>query len=375
MHKTRYSLTIILLLACALLWVAGCRDTGLDPIFYTLENEEPIVDRGLSNEITVSQVVTAGTDYYAAAGKVYTRAAAGGDWTAVASPADSLCATLAYLTADDALYAGFTDRSDGSGLGLWKLELSGGDWTQLSDFSTSAEVTMLKVAGPQLFVSTLESQVGKLYYYDLAGSFQGGSALPFSDDHVFVRDIAYDTADYWLTAGPYLCTSADPGAGFAFAAGLDAISLPDDHGDPRTVSELRGLHYAAGGAGNLPAGLYVSVYEYNKYKGKSYGLIAHYNLSDTWKFSGEVSTTFTEFLAADTDRLWVGALGQGYYDLTSTDVATLFTNFERYDDNTNADLYNGAILRFAKNGTTIFACSSLAGLWATGNLGESWSRE
>ena len=101
----------------------------------------------------------------------------------------------------------------------------------------------------------------------------------------------------------------------------------------------------------------------------------HYD--GAWTASAAVSTTFTEFISADTDRLWVGTLGGGYYDLQGATAAELFADIadRREPENTISDLYNGAVMRFAKNGTTIFACTSLAGLWVTQNLGDSWSRE
>jgi hypothetical protein len=359
MTKSRIILSILLLFSCLLL-IAGCRDADLDPIFYTLENEEPIVDRGLDNEISVTQVVTdtVNSDYYAAAGKIYTRGTGGGDWAAVSIPAGSMCTVLAYAGGD--LFAGLSDRSDGSGMGLWRKTLPAGAWTQDGDISSTAEVTMLKVAG-QLFVSTLESQVGKLYY-DNGGTFTA-IPLPFSDPQVFVRDIAYDgSSEYWLAAGSNLLNSTNLGVGFS-----DAII-----GKPTGV-EFRGVHYAStGGAGNLPLGFYVSVYDVSGADGR----IHHYN--GAWTASADVSTTFTEFLEADNDRLWVGTLGGGYYDLQGDNLTDLFASIadKREPDNTISELYNGAVTRFASGtGTTIFACTSLAGLWVTQNLGDSWSRE
>jgi len=364
MSYKKYTLMLLLLLGCVLIVLSGCRDADLDPIYYTLENEEEIVDRGLDNEISVTHVVTGGSDYYAAAGVIHKRPVAGGDWTKIATPADSLCTALAVHNGE--LYAGFVNRSNGAGLGLWKTAFPAISWTQLSDFATSAEVVMLKEANSLLFVSTLESLKGKLYTYSLAGVYQGASTLPdaagepFSYDQVFVRDVAYDGSDYWLVAATYLLTG-----------GAGSFTVAATAGQPSGV-EFWGLHYAAGGAGNLPAGLYVSTYDASE----SDGRIAHYDV--TWTSSAAVSTTFTEFLAAANDRLWVGTQDSGYYDLTSsTDVATLFADIadQRQPDNTIADLYNGSVLRFAQDGGTIFACTSLAGLWTTNNLGADWDRE
>jgi hypothetical protein len=366
MHRKQITLAILLLFCAALLLLAGCKDTELGPIFYTLENEEPIIDLGLANEITVSHVVTAGGSYYAAAAKIYVRSTGGGDWSELAIPDGSMCTTLAYNSGETALYAGFVNRSNGSGMGLWKKTLPAGAWTQLADFSTGAEVTTLKVADNQLFVATLESRLGKLYSYSSVGAFQGLSDLPdavgepFSYEQVFVRDIAYDGAFYWLAAGSNLFSSAAAGGPFT-VAGV---------GEPSGV-EFRGVHYSDGVGAKPPSGLYVSVYDVSEADGRIY----HYD--GAWTGSGTVSTAFSEFLSADTNRLWVGTLDGGYYDLQGTTAAELFASIadRREPENTISDLYNGAVLRFTLDGTTIFACTSLAGLWRTGNLGVDWSRE
>ena len=102
----------------ALLALAACNDS-LDPIFYTIEKEEPLADAGLPNDIAVFKVVEAGSYYVAAAGKLYYRPTDfSADWDQLSLGGTPGGATCIALDSDGAtLYAGF--RSSSGGLGVW----------------------------------------------------------------------------------------------------------------------------------------------------------------------------------------------------------------------------------------------------------------
>jgi len=135
----------------------SCNDS-LDPIFYTLEQERPIVDDSLDNEITVHNVVTGGGYYFAAAPRIFYRTTSGTTWETANMPQSGvMCEAMEIFGTN--LYAGFYKRNDGSSAGLFtaapSTNLSWGSRITDDAFSDGElQIIMIKEANSFLLVST-----------------------------------------------------------------------------------------------------------------------------------------------------------------------------------------------------------------------------
>ncbi len=336
--------------ALAILSVA-CTDPQLMPIFYTLEQETPLVDTGLSNELMVHRVVTDGTNYYAAAGQVFYRAVGSTDWHKAAPPVSgALCNNLAYFAPN--LYGGFFNP-DGTSLGLryatnpasfnWAAEPTGG---ALVD---NEQIIMLKVAGPYLFVTTLDANGYTLHYTD-AGTFATTNLTSLSE---MIDDIAYDGTDYWVIAGPELYS----------AASLLALTLQNPSpSEPKTTKPFGGVFYSSANTTT-----YLS--------SKDGNLFSHPN-GGAWSAAQAISgsPSFTEFAELTGGDIVVGSEGKGYYLLQGGSISSA----ERKPDYNIADLYNAVVLSFLVDvPNKLFAGTARNGLWRSNDGGATgtWGRE
>jgi hypothetical protein len=343
--------------------LAACNDS-LDPIFYTLEQEEQLEDAGLPNEITVLEVIRLNDFYVAAAGAVYYRAAAAGttDWRSIAPPQGGAFAnTLAAHGGN--LYAGF--HSSGAGpLGLWTANgaaLPGITWTQIGipDVLRNAEITMIRAVNGVLFVSTRESTGFKLY------NFADTTSPLVTDPENMISDVTHDGTQYWAIAGNkiYHGGSALPPATFA------------ELGTPPAAGKFGGILFTGAPLNTL----YVS----SGLADNTGRVFASTDSGVTWNAPQERITddgdevAFTRMIAvtSGTTDLLVGTHEKGYYTFTSGDL----DDSRRSPDFNIADLFDGAVLGFfldtAATPDQLFAFTAGTGLWRSADYGETWDRE
>ena len=160
---------IPLLLTSAIVAVlaAACTPGG-GSIYFTLENEVKVSDASLPNDITVFDVAKTGTDYYAAAGKIWKAPVAAANFQVgdvVAPPhAGDLCTALAFFGGE--LYGGFVNPS--GNVGLYATTAMAFTTTPVADLDIAgAQIVLLKVqndGADQLVVVTARPSGGGFEY-------------------------------------------------------------------------------------------------------------------------------------------------------------------------------------------------------------------
>jgi len=319
-----------------------------NPIFYTLEQERPIVDDSLDNEITVHNVVKGGIWYFAAAPKIFYRNTPDGStWETANMPQSGvMCEAMDIFGGN--LYAGFFSI-DGQTFRLYSAPPGSIlIWSPVGYGPGSAindeQIVMLKdVDGTNLLIGTKNGDT-----YSLHGT--GATYLTSLDG--IITDALYDSDNtlFWVVAGSEIyqaATLAGLGTPLATAPSLSS-----------GVS-FGGIHYSA-----------ALVHDY--YLSTTDGKIWYSNdAGGTWTSSASVSdVSFTRFIEAG-GNLLVGTRSHGYYKLTGGDV----TQMERRPDYNISDLRNGGVLNFALLDGKLFACTAGAGLWRSIDSGGEWHRE
>ncbi len=348
--------------AVLMLFLGACTDKDLDPIFYTLEEERSLIDdRGLEDNITVHEVVKAGSRYFAAANTLYSRTVSG-DWRPVSTPVSgALCNTLGVYGVN--LYAGFYNI-DGDGLGLYRTDPGTISWQQLADpYVKNVQIGMIKAIGTNLYVSTAVSG-GSPYNYCLYASADGTSFNPITFETASSIDVPITdieeypgTPEYWVIAADRLYADTD--------GTLSDLALQG--GDPATsgFKAFGGLLYSA-----VPGYLYLSSMDGKlwRYDG-SWGTPTEKEVDgDPVPFTRFVELAFTGY----TDLL-VGSVEKGYYELLDGSIAS---PIRQPAYNIDALYKEAAILGFLAdptlNPTTLFACTAGAGLWRADYVAGEW---
>ncbi|MBA7549039.1 hypothetical protein ES705_41510 [subsurface metagenome] len=328
----------------------SCNDS-LDPIFYTLEHERPIADDSLDNEITVHNVVKGGTWYFAAAPTIYYRATGSTDWKAANMPQFGsgvvMCGTMEISNGGD-LFAGFFSV-DGETFGLYRAAVASFpnlSWTRVSYgalASTSEQIVMVKNVNSVLLVGTKNGETYLLHDFDEATTV----TTHLSSLDGMPTDALWDTTNYWVVAGSkvYQATTL---------AGL---------GTPLTTAPSLSTGASFGGICAAFSRHYLSNTDGKIWYSDDIGL--------TWTSSADKSEVFTKFIEVG-GNLLVGTRYHGYYKIAGGSV----DDMERQPHYSISDLYNGAVLNFALDGTTkLFTCTAGAGLWRSDDSGENWNRE
>lgn len=351
------SLVHLFLVLILILSMAACTDKSLNPIFYTLETERSLVeDRGLEDEMTIHEIVKVGTRYFAAGNTLYTRTETG-NWTSVSPPlSGALCNTVEIFGGD--LYAGFF-TTGGTGLGVYYADDPDNiSWQQVPDVNVqNIQINFVKQAGPTLAELFFVSRAGGSSDYSLWYS-SDPLTVPFAEStsadfppsgSIPITDVAYDGADYWVTAGPWL---------YSGAVG--------------TLTEVAG---GPTNPGSKPFGglLYTTVL-YVSTKG-----------GELWSFDGVTwsglesiavdgtEVRFTQFVDVGVGGdIFVGTEGSGYFRLIGGDQ----TDYERRPEYNISALYNGAINCFFLDTSVtpdaLFAGTMNAGLWRADYIGGEW---
>jgi hypothetical protein len=365
MNKLWYGLSLSVGLALVTL---GCVNKEQLPIFYTLETEEPVEEnRGLPGDLSAFKMVNTGTRYFLAAGTLFTRLPGSGTtWSAIDPPVSgALCNTIELY--DDGggslLYAGWFDKDSGDGLGLYTLDPAAGSWSagswtaQTNGGATGGgvQIGLLKdVGASSLLVATSTAPNSHtLHYYDVADFDGPGDAPLVASSSASFADADYDGSNYWVVTGRQIYTGT-PGAMAA------PPSTPSTAGDPSAafggvlavdlthvyVSSQGGTLYFSGDAGTS------------------------WSNSDTSPIQVDSKDVpFTRFVNVDSviaGQIYAGTGGYGYYVIPSSG-AIASGGLSRKPPSNISGLYNGAINSFlldtGSTPTSLFVCTSGAGLW------------
>ncbi len=349
------------LLLLALAALSAC-NAALDPIFFTIEREQPIGDAGLPNEVNVYGVVVANGRYVTTAGPLYSRPTDyTQDWTSfppVTSPAGQLngAVCLALAEAGGTLYGGFRTAAGAAGLGVWTTPAGSFDpatstWAKNSTLG-NVLVTLIRVANGNVFVATQDGTTYRL--------FAPGSATELLSFDSPINDVTFfapaGASPYFAVTGKKLWSST--GAATAFT--LVTTNLP-----PAPASSYGGIFTSAANT------MYLSL---------DNGFVASTTNGTAWSTSPQIKTEdtkklvgFARFAGLGADVL-VGTRMSGYYQIPGGDVAE-FSAADRKPNFNISDLFNGAVHDLFYDGTRLFALTSGAGLWSSTDGGATWSRE
>ena len=220
-----------LLVAIIIGGFTSCNDT-LDPIFFTLEQERPIVDDSLDNKITVHNVVKGGSYYFAAAPKIFYRATGSTTWETANMPQSGvMCQAMEVFSGDSKLYAGFFSL-DGETFRLYSAaSFPNLIWSAAVNYGASAindeQIVMLKDVNGTLLIGTKN---GSTY------SLHGLAATYLTSLTGMPTDALWDATNYWVIAGSEVYKGALGSLGLLAPASPPSLSAGASFG---------GIHYSA----------------------------------------------------------------------------------------------------------------------------------
>lgn len=376
-------------------------------IYYSLEVEKDLEgDKGLDDSLKVWELVRAGSSYYIAAGKVYSRAVDGGTWAEIAPPAEGMLSTdVEYF--NGSVYALFRS-GDGETSQIYRYQSGTAAWQQINSISgTEGErVTGLMVIGAGMYVTVLRDDLSAGYspyslYYTADGSSYTLVDLPGDNDYSvrIIFDGDFDGTNYWVVSGDSLFFGTAPGVFDTEVSIGDADGNQD--GNPVLPSSIGGIFYNSeldtlflsskdgyvltksdpGSAGADPgSGWYSSV---QKFAG-----------SDPEVFYDFTKVPHTDYGSSGEVTVIVGS-DNGYYEIgfaettdttpirvSSPDGTTVTTTINYL----NTKLADNSIRSFAYDpgdsvgaDDVVFACTTSSGLWRNtyteGASQRVWSRE
>lgn len=356
------------LLACiVILVIFSCSDYQ-QAIFYTIENETPITDNPLPNDITIFTIVKTSNAYYISSGSMWKKSTEDSEaqWQELENVTDSLdlCNDLVFFNGN--LYGAFFSASENT-YGFYMTATASTDlsWESANDTRVKdKQIVFLKqLDGTHLFVGTAEqSQVNpNLIAYSLYSSTDGIDFTNIVLDSIPnpVLDIEFDGASYWVITNNTVYSGTD----------LSSLEVKQPTSVQAGAPGYRGVLFSS-----VFSALYIST---------SSGLIHQYS-SGNWTVSPttEVSSKAIPFtkMSEIPNGLIVGTAGYGYFEIVGGDINSI----QRFAGITKTDLYHGIILEFlvvtADSTTSVYACTSGNGLWLgkyTDNIDAApeWNRE
>ncbi|MBT3275502.1 MAG: hypothetical protein HN368_20265 [Spirochaetales bacterium] len=368
---------LILLLLPFLLF--SCNRSGIG-IFYSIREEQPLVDNTLDNTLSLSSIVKAGGDYIITAGLLFSKAVidgAGGDWTAVASPASPhvFCSDMAFWNGK--LYGIFSD-SELDSIALFSKLPADADWEQIAFFDDKKPTSITSTL-TDIFINVRDTIGQYSTYQSSDGAVFTGLAL--NSQYSEVSDAAKTLTETWLMSGANLYFGS--GASYTLLSGAGA---------PASTSGFGGILYS-----ELLLRVFVSSAE---------GLVFSFAdglplTADSAEILDDNSVPIklfdlAEIAMAGKPVIMVGAQN-GYYDIVfesgvyepvytleipGSDAAGIYSSS---DDNFLKVELRSSVVRFLFVDTaekTIFACTSGNGLWinpTSGTVSEDlirkWDRQ
>lgn len=344
-------------------FILSCTESS-NAIFYTLENETKVVDNSLNNTLTVVSLVRDGTNYYAAAGSIFYRAASGAadtTWKPAnlsgvtdTSGAKMLCNKLVVF--NSRYFASFVSR-DGSEYGLYSTGSLGSTitWDAVASPNIAGkQIDNLMVVNSTLLAATRESSSPNTYnlYYSTDGTtFSAADAL--TGQPLAVIDAAYNSSAsmYWVITGSKIFKGSSLSA-------LSEITYTSPLSVP--VQGFGGIFYSGGFSR-----LFVSTKNGIIYSSGDDGTTWDTVYGNSVKVSGK-EVPFGGFVQVTGSLLFTATNGYGFYRITG-DI-TKDGNVTRFPGSTISELYNGIIINFYVDSTTIpptvFIGTYGSGLWS-----------
>lgn len=370
MRKYIYGITSILVVVAV---VVSCNYSGMG-IYYSIKEEQPLADNALPNDITVQGMIKSGGSYYVAAGKLYVSpvAAVQADriWETIVPPEPnqvssnrSLCVkVISFSSLIIALYISL----DGSKSSLYALDTSkdattANAWTIITDLENKYVDGVVSTQN-NIFVSTRVLQDG-IHVYTSYESSDGTTyaTISLSEQYTSIIDAAEYNTFSWIISGTNLYS--DSGGSFALQSGT---------GVPASASGFRGIYASSAAAGDI---LFLSSVE-----GQVFVLDGV-----TWTAGTEIldandnTVSLTDISEVTIDGIPIILLGteNGYYDIVldggynSVDDIVPVIPGSAAESSTDQNYLKITLKQASINfffvdtvTTTIFAATSVNGLWA-----------
>ena len=329
----------------ALLMLAGCSDNE-QAIFFFIENEEKQVDYSLPNETTIlgmARVTIALDDHYFASsgGALWRRKITENDWTQLPRPAGAgWCTALVAFPFDGKLYAG--------GLaGLYTAAPAVSPvWTSVAAAGSDQIVALFAPGGGSMFAVTFDgSAYGLLSSAD--GSTWGTAGLAGLSRPI--TQVTWDGAvTYYAVVGQAI-----------YSGPAGAVTNAQTPPSLASGDWFEGIHWAN-------ARLYLATNQGMAFSGSPV------SWTDTKDLGG--SGVGLHRIRSVGSNVLFGTYEDGFYFTgASLDVTAL----TRIPDFTATELYNGQVIDFYDDGSTVFALTAGSGLWRADWTTEwsSWIHE
>ena len=363
---------ITLMISANALIIISCNQSDIG-IFYGIENEEKIVDRSLSNSLTIGAMDKLGSTLFIAAGKVYKKASGtNNEWAKCSTPSGyDLCTSLTVFE-DTTIFAVWFNKDSAETAFLKSLD--GNSWTSVSG-TFSGDFSLVKSAHAAsndgvIVVSTVTgSNTGNFYTSTDGTTFNPINGVNALGGHF---DIDYDNSNYWFLTKENIYEENNN----------DLTTLP------------------AASQGKVDDDEYFNfIYAYDEnhvYATRSLGEFGYYN-GTTWNNSVEnLSINANDMIVFEvnsTPTFFAGTDRYGYYEPTTPGLSiedldrpesdSITCDYQTYNA---SDLRYSAVLGFYKddltgNGDTsddeLYALTYGEGLWKNidDNGERVWQRE
>ncbi len=345
-------------------------------IFYGIEKEQKIVDRSLSNSLTIGAMDKLGSTLYIAAGKVYKKTSGtNNEWSKCSTPSGyDLCTSLTVFE-DTTIFAVWFNKDTAETAFLKSTD--GNSWSSVSG-SFSGEFSLVKSAhaasndGVMVVSTVTDSQNNKGNYYTTVdgSTFSLISGVNALGGHF---DIDYDGSNYWFLTKENIYEETD----------TDLSTLPSASLTKIDKDEYFNYLYAYD--------------ETHVYVNRSYGKFSFYNNSTWNKEIEDITPNVNDMIVFEvnsTPTFFVGTYYMGYFEPTSPGLSisdlddpesdSITCDYQTYNA---SDLDSAAVQGFYHDdlntvGDTsddeLYALTYGRGLWKNvddNDGGRKWERE